>query len=119
MPDVRGIYHLCCQYMHRKVWVHTRSGKWYYGQIVGVDERNVYLRMMPSPYQSCRDAGREQAGADVAVGRQTHATAATPGAVIQEAQFGFGFGGVAALSLFAILAITLAAPRFGFGFGAY
>jgi len=116
VSDVRGIYHLCCQYMHRKVWVHTRSGKWHYGQIVGIDGRNVYLRMMPSPYQSCRVSGSEQAGVDVAVGRQTDAT---PGAVIQEAQFGFGFGGVAALSLFAILAITLSAPRFGFGFGGY
>ena len=116
VPDVQRMYRLCCQYMHRRVWVYTRTGRWYHGQIVGVDGRNVYLRMMPWPYRAYGVAGSEASDVDLAIGSKN---STSPGVVIQETQLGFGFGGVAALGLFSILAITLAAPRFGYGFGGY
>ncbi|MFO7262566.1 MAG: hypothetical protein C0P68_000370 [Bacillota bacterium] len=105
---VRWMYQLCCRHMYKKVWIRTRLGRWYHGQIVGVDERNVYLRPLPWP---CPTAGGGRRAAEEAVGRGVDA-----GVSIQEAQF--RNTGILALSLFSILAIALTAPRFGF-YGGY
>jgi len=108
---VHCMYHLCCRHMYKKVWIRTRSGKWYHGQIVGVDDRNVYLRPMPWPGLASGD-GKRSREAQLAVGR-TEDTAVS----IQETLF--GYNGILALSLYSILAIALTAPRFGYygGFG--
>lgn len=114
MYHVHHIYRLCCRHMYKRVWVRTRSGRWYHGQIVGVDARNVYLRMLPWPHPVAGDGMNRQREAQEAVGKES-----SVGPFIQETQF--GSGGILALSLFSILAIALTAPRFGYdgGYGYY
>lgn len=106
---VQCIYRLCCRHMYKKVWIRTRSGKWYHGQIVGVDDRNVYLR--PLPWPGLMSGVGRPGEAMEAVGR-TNDTAVA----IQETLF--GYNGILALSLYSILAIALTAPRFGY-YGGY
>lgn len=109
---VQCMYQLCCRHMYKKVWIRTRSGRWYHGQIVGVDRRNVYLRPLPWPQPVAGEGSHRSQKAQEAVGRMS----ADDAWFIQPAQF--GYGGILALSLYSILAIALTAPRFGY-FGGY
>lgn len=107
MSHLEHVYQVCCRYKNRYVYIHTRSGRVYYGQLVDVDRRNVYLQMASGPRLASGHRGEVQVMQ--ALGEQAPV-------VVEPVLWG---PGIAVLSLYSILAIALAPWGGGFGYGYY